>query len=350
MNGKRRIVLWVIGSFLILGLNIRRDLYFVSKKYEWIPIETKTLHRSVTNTGVLEALQVSEIKSNVDEIVEKKYVQEGESVKKGQLLIELSRVQTQLEYEQSKNSYLNADVEYKKISRELEIQKKLLKNLAVSRSQVKETAQSKEKSKSTLDIAKRQLDIVRQKLESTSVRSPLNGVVLKDFTKLGDKIAPGKELVTVGDISRFIVRTKVDELDIQQVHPNQQVLITADAYPGKTMEGLVQKIATQAERETFAKIEVIIDITKPGDVALKHNLSVRVYILTEEIPNALGIPLKAVVQKKGDRAKVIMKKWLNLVQEADVTLGRVAGDEVEVLSGLKSGVRVGVEKGSGEAP
>lgn len=334
----------------LLGLNLARDLYFVSQKYDWVPVETKTLNRSVTNTGVLEAVSVSEIKSNVDEAVEKKYVQEGDPVKKGQLLVELSRVQTQLEYEQSKNSYLNAEVEFKKVSRELEIQRKLLRNLAVSRSQVEETAQSKEKAKSALDIAARQLDIVRQKLESTSVRSPLDGVVLKDFTKEGDKTSPGKEIITVGDISKFIVRTKVDELDIQQVHPDQRVRITADAYPGKIMEGVVQKIATQAERETFAKIEVIIDITNPGDVNLKHNLSVRVYILTEDIPNALGIPLKAVLQKKGNSARVVVKKAINIVQEKKVELGRVAGDEVEVISGLKSGALVGVEKGSEAAP
>lgn len=341
-----RILLWVTSPLLLFALNLTRDLRYVSKKYEWVRVETKTLNRSVTNTGVLEANQVSEIKSNVDEIVEKKYVQEGQSVKKGQLLVELSRIQTQLEFEQSKNSYLNAEVEFKKVSRELEIQKKLLKNLAVSRSQVEETAQSKEKSKSALDIAARQLDIVRKKLESTSVRSPLDGVVLKDFTKLGEKIAPGKEIITVGDISKFIVRTKVDELDIQQVHQGQRVRITADAYPGKTMGGIVHKIASQAERETFAKVEVLIDIIDAANVDLKHNLSVRVYILTEDIPDALGIPLKAVLQKKGNIARVVVKKWLNIVQERKVQLGRVAGDEVEVVSGLKSGALVGVEKGS----
>jgi glycine cleavage system H protein len=182
----------MVGVVALLALNVHRDLNFVAKKYEWVTIQKKTLHRSVTNTGVLEALQVSEIKSNVDETVEKKYVQEGQAVKKGQLLVELSRVQTQLEFEQSKNSYLNAEVDYKKVSRELEIQKKLLRNLAVSRSQVEETAQSKEKSKSALDIASRQLAIVREKLDSTMVRSPLSGVVLKDATKVGDKVSPVK--------------------------------------------------------------------------------------------------------------------------------------------------------------
>lgn len=344
MSSPRRSTAWILGSILLLLLNLRRDLNFASKNYDWVPVEQKTLHRSVTNSGVMEAIQVAEIKSEVDELVENKFVQEGQAVKKGQPLVELSRIQTQLEFEQSKNSYLNAEVEYKKVSRELEIQKKLLRNLAVSRSQVDETAQSKEKAKSALDIAARQLDIVRKKLDSTAVKSPMNGVVLKDFTKIGDKLSVGKEIITVGDVSKFIVRTKVDELDIQQVHPSQKVLITADAYPGMQMEGAVQRIATQAERETFAKVEVVIDITNPGQVPLKHNLSVRVYILTEDLPNAIGVPLKSIVRKKGDRGWVIVKNAVGIVRQKAVTLGRVAGDEVEITSGISSGIKVGVEK------
>jgi HlyD family secretion protein len=226
----------------------------------------------------------------------------------------------------------------------LEVQKKLLKNLAVSRSQVEETAQAKEKAKSSLDIAEHQLQIVKEKLDSTSVRSPMEGIVLKDFTKMGDKISPGKEIITVGDVSRFIIRAKVDELDIQQIHQGQKVIITADAYPGQMMQGIVTTIATQAERDTFAKIEVVIDITDPAKVPLKHNLSVRAHIVTEDIPKAVGVPVKAVVRKKGDRGWIVVKSLFNMVREKEVCLGRVAGDEIEITSGLKSGAHVGIEK------
>lgn len=350
MTTLQKRIVWVAGAVVLFGLNIRRDINFASKRYDWKPVIVKTLHQSVSNAGVIEAIQVAEIKSEVDEIVEKKHVQEGQAVRKGQMLVELSRTKTQLEFEQTRNSYLNAESDYKRLTRELEVQKKLLKNLAVSRSQVEETAQSKEKAKSALDIAARQLEIAKEKLDNTSVRSPLNGVVLKDFTKVGDKITPGKEIITVGDISKFIVKTKVDELDIRQVSTGQRVWIEADAFPGQRMEGAVTHIATQAEREAFAKLEVVIDITNPGPVELKHNLSVRVHILTGDIPNSVGIPAKSILSKKGNIARVVIRNKLHMIREKNIEIGRVAGEEVEVTAGLKPGVFVGVEMAEVDQP
>jgi multidrug efflux pump subunit AcrA (membrane-fusion protein) len=147
----RHLLIWTAGILALLFLNLLRDLSFASKKYAWEPLDIKTLHKSISTTGVMEAIRVAEMRSEVNETVLKKMVQEGDAVKKNQPLVELSRTQTQLEFEQSKSSYLNAEAEYRKISRELEIQKKLLKNLAVSRSQVEETAQSKEKAKAALE-------------------------------------------------------------------------------------------------------------------------------------------------------------------------------------------------------
>jgi RND family efflux transporter MFP subunit len=340
----RHLLIWTAGILALLFLNLLRDLSFASKKYAWEPLDIKTLHKSISTTGVMEAIRVAEMRSEVNETVLKKMVQEGDAVKKNQPLVELSRTQTQLEFEQSKSSYLNAEAEYRKISRELEIQKKLLKNLAVSRSQVEETAQSKEKAKAALDISRRQLDIVQEKLNGTLVRSPIDGVVLKDFTKLGDKITAGKEIITVGDISQFIVRCKVDELDIQQVKIGQKVAISADAYPGVTIEGRVKSIATQAEREAFAKVEVIIEIISPDKISLKHNLSVRAHIWTEDIPNTLGVPGKSILRKKGDTAWVVIRNRLYFIREKKIVLGETAGEEVQVKSGLKPGWFVGVEK------
>lgn len=341
---KKLWIFWVLGPIVLIALNLRRDASRAAAKYDWASVETGVLHRGVANPGVMEASRVVEIKSEVDEMVEKKMVQEGQAVKSGQPLVRLTRTRTQLEFEQKRNSHLSAEADFRKATRELAVQKKLLKSMAVSRSQVEDSEQAVERAKAALEISAQELDIMQKKLDSTLVRSPMNGVVLKDYPQPGMAIGTGKDIITVGDISQFVVRTKVDELDIQQVAVGQPVEITADAFPGSVMKGKVRTIATQAEREAFAKIEVLIDITDADKLSLKHNLSVRVNIITEDIPNATSIPTKSVLKKDGSNGWVLARKGFGPARKKKIVLGKVAGDRIQVISGLGGEEQVGIER------
>ncbi|MCG3205643.1 MAG: Multidrug resistance protein MdtA [Elusimicrobia bacterium] len=337
-------ILWGGLPLLLLILNFARDLSHLEKKYEWERLTIGTLHRGVSATGVMEAVDVADIKSEVSEIVEKKLIKEGQTVAVGQPLLELSRAKTLLEHEQKKTAHASIEAEYKKAVRELSVQRSLLKNMAVSRQQVEDAEQAVEKTKSALSISKQEMTFLDKKLASTLVRSPIKGVVLKDFTKLGLRVSEGNNLITVGDISKFVVRTKVDELDINQVRVGQPVDVMADAFSGIVMRGKVLSIATQAERETFAKFEVVIEIVDSGGLELKHNLSVRVNIVTEDIPDTLSVPIKSVIKKEGDNGWVVAKNRFHLISKRRVKLGLVGGDRIQVLKGLKPRQWVGYEK------
>jgi RND family efflux transporter MFP subunit len=346
----RRRIFWIVGPLILLFTNFVRDSWRLQERYEWERVEAKTLNRGVFNPGVMEAFRVAEIKSEVDEIVVKKMVEDGQAVKVGQPLLQLSQTRTKLEYEQKRNALLSAQADVRKTARDVGVQKKLLRNLAVSRQQVDDAGQSFEKAKASLSIAAQEFDIVQKKLASTLVRSPLDGMVLKDYTKVGSAVSTGKELITVGDISKFVVRSKIDELDIQSVKIGQTVQITADAFAGQVMQGSVKSIASQAEREAFAKVEVITDITDAQSLQLKHNLSVRINIVTEQIPNALSVPIKSVIKKDGDTAWVMVRNSLKLIGKRKIKIGKTAGDRVQVLSGLTEGNEVGTESTAVEFP
>jgi len=337
-------------SILLLGLNLRRDLRDLSHEWEWVKTEKETLHCSVKSPGVIEASRVEKIMSEVQERVLSKSVREGDVVKKDQVLMELSRVHVKLEYDQKKNALNEAQSNYERAVREHRIQVKLFRNNAVPESQVEEAKRATGRAKASLDIARQEFAIVKRKWDNTIVRSPMDGVVLKDALFVGAPVTSNQELIVVGDTSRFVVRTKVDELDIRQIHEGQDVDIVVDAYPDMDIKGSVKSIASQADREGFAKIEVVIDIKDAGGARLKHNLSGQVYILTETIEGGLGVPIKAIQKKIKERGWVITRNVFNFICEREVVLGRVAGEKIEVISGLKVGQSVGIplsrEKGS----
>lgn len=339
-----RLIAWVVGPIALFGINFARDIARLQSRYEWEVAAPRTLRIGVPTPGVMEAGRVAEIKSQVEESVFKELVAEGAPVKKGQSILELTRQRTSLEFQQRENAHSGLEAEYKKARRELAIQKKLLRNMAVARQQVDDAAQNVEKYRAAFEVSRQEIALAREKLESTTVRSPMDGVLLKKFTKEGQGLSPGKEIALVGDISKFVVRAKVDELDIARVRVGQPVEIRADAFPNVVMKGVVSSIATQAERDTFAKVEVLIDINDHASATLKHNLSVRVNIITGDVPGALSVPVRSVIKKEGDHGVVVVRNRFHLVERRRVKLGSVGGDRIQILSGLAAGEKVGSEK------
>lgn len=342
MKKYQKYALMAAGILILLMLNIWRDLKSISSNMQWVTITRGPLMRSVSSTGVVEAFLVEKVMTEVRETVLDVFVKEGAHVKKGELLIKLSNENTLLEYQLKKNSYNEALSSFKNAEKEVNIQKKLLKNFAVSQADVDQAVSALEKAAAALDINKRELEISKTKLDSTDVRSPIDGTVLEIQSFQGRKVFGDKEIITVGDTSKFIAKAQIDELDIRQVKMGQKVQVAVDAYPDRIIDGIVDSIGIQASREAFAKIEVIVSLNPEEIKLLKHNLSCRIYIMTDELPDAIGIPQRAILQKEGDYAWVYTKNKLKMVRKQKIKLGLPAGESVEVLSGLKSGAVVGI--------
>lgn len=334
----------VLAASLLFVLNFIRDIRYTLLNTTWQRVEKRTLYESVTNPGILEAARVATIKSQVNETVEEKFVNEGQPVKKGQALLRLTKTQTEIEFEQKKNNYLNAKSEYNKAQQEAANQRKLYATKSISRSQMDDAVQKAAKTKTTLDILKQEFDLMTDQFESTTVRSPIRGVVLKDMTMLGAEVVIGNDLMVVGDASKFVVRTKVNESDIHKIKRGQNVEIKAEAFPHSILKGVVRNIAMQAERETIPKVEVTIEIIDRAGLELKHNLSVIASILVDDIPNAIGVPAASMVKMKGENGWLWVRNRFNIVRLKKVKLGSTAGEYIVVYTGIKSGDQIGLRR------
>lgn len=100
-------------------------------------------------------------------------------------------------------------------------------------------AQNKE-GKATLEVAKRQL-------EYSEVFAPVSGVVLVKSAEAGEYISPGATVVTIADLDHVWLKAYVDETDLGRVKLGQKVWIKTDTFPGKTYEGRISFISSEAE-------------------------------------------------------------------------------------------------------
>ncbi len=131
--------------------------------------------------------------------------------------------------------------------------------------------------------ARAQVAITDTQLRDTVVASPIDGVVLVKSAEIGEVLAAGTTVVSIGDIEHPWLRAYINERDLGRVKLGQPAKLTSDSFPGKTYPGRISFIASEAEftpkqiqtREERVKLvyRIKIDVDNPAH-ELKSNMPV----------------------------------------------------------------------------
>ena len=140
-----------------------------------------------------------------------------------------------------------------------------------------------------IERAKAQLALIDSQLADTIAVSPIDGVVLVKAADVGEVLAPGTSVVTVGDIDHPWLRAYIREQDLGRVKMGSKARVTTDSFPGKVYDGRVSFISSEAEftpkqiqtAEERVKLvyRIKIDIDNPRH-ELKSNMPADAEILT----------------------------------------------------------------------
>ncbi|HOC24383.1 MAG TPA: efflux RND transporter periplasmic adaptor subunit, partial [bacterium] len=154
--------------------------------------------------------------------------------------------------------------------------------------------------------------------------------------KVGDSPFRGQTLVEIPDLATMMVKAKVNEVFISQVHPDQQAVLSVDALPGQQFYGKVLRVATLASRESDSEVktfdvEILID---GADGRLRPGMTAQCQIITDRIKDKLFVPLESVVHKD-DTTIVYIKK--GGFKRREVQIGPKNSDFIVIEKGLKQG-------------
>jgi len=193
----------------------------------------------------------------------------------------------------------------------------------------------------------------KQQVDYCTVTAPMDGVIADIPTTIGvgtviasalSNVSGGTTVMTLSDLSRLFVLATVDESDIGGVIVGQKVEITADAFPGKEFEGVVNRISPQGVTSSnVVTFEVKIEVTSANKSLLKPQMTANVQIIEDTRQNVLTVPMLAVVHQH-QRTYVSVQKPDNTSVDQDVVTGINDGENVEIVSGLNEGDQVLVYK------
>jgi len=141
-----------------------------------------------------------------------------------------------------------------------------------------------------IERARAQAGLAATQLEDSAMRAPSAGIVLSRPVEPGEVVGAGATVLTIGDLGRPTLRAYVTETQLGRVKLGQKVKLTTDSLPGRTFDGAITFIASEAEftpkqiqtPEERVKLVYRIKIEVPNqDGALKNNMPMDAEIATQ---------------------------------------------------------------------
>lgn len=269
----------------------------------------------------------------------------GDRVKRGEPLAFIESP----EIGRAQSDYLRAVAELSVADRAFERAKALFEKKGVSRGEVQRLEGEALHARAAVQEATHHLTILGFTKEAVArlgetgavetampLVSPLSGVVVRHEAQTGAGVDPTQMLYLVADLSVVWVEANVPERDLGRVQVGQPAEIRVQAYPDQ-FSGRVETLGRALEEETRT-LMVRIVVPNRGE-ALKPGMLAQVGLLTDAGEEAVTVPADAV-QRDGERFLLFVEQEPGVFAVREVTVGRTAGNRIEIRSGVESGEKV----------
>ncbi|HXG53454.1 MAG TPA: efflux RND transporter periplasmic adaptor subunit [candidate division Zixibacteria bacterium] len=277
-------------------------------------------------------------------------VEEGDSVKKGQVIARLDDADVVAALRRAQENLRLAEADLHDARENLERQRRLLAMNLIAQADYDAADARYQRVVASIGAARFAVEEARVAVENTRIVAPFDGTVVQKNADVGEIVAPlagaassRAAVVTIADMSSLEVEADVSEANITRVLPEQECEITLDAYPEHRYPGYVSKIVPTADR---AKATVMVKI-KFGryDRRVLPEMSAKVAFLSpatdaggRDARPFLTVPETAVAEREGRR--VVYRVRDGRAVETPVVIGRKVAGLIEVKEGLKEGERV----------
>ncbi len=294
-------------------------------------IRERELVATITATGSIRARRQVNISSDVMGRVIQLNVEEGDQVRRGDLLLRIdpSQLQAALARARAALAQAEAQVSQQRAS-QLQAQREAdrlgdlrARNPDLVSAQALEEAETRvEVERSLLSSAQHAVDQARagvdeatENLSRTTISSPIDGRVIRLNIDEGETVVvgtmnnPGSLLLTIGDLSGVEAVLRVDETDVPRIAPGDSALVELDAFPGQRFAARVATVGNSAIQATGAggpggagpqatvDYEVILTLLDPP-ATLRPDLSATADIIVEQRERALAVPIISVVTRE----------------------------------------------------
>lgn len=269
-----------------------------------IPIDVvgrRTIVVDAQATGVVEPINIIEVKSKASGMIVRLPVETGSLVRAGALLVQVDTRDVKNQVEQAAADLRSAQAALAVAT----AQQQRAEGLHAARiitTQEYETAQlALTQAQGQIVRATTNMDLAQQRLEDATVVAPVSGTIIDKPVSEGQVIASatgsvsgGTTLLRMADLSRVRVRALVNETDIGSIRAGQEARVTVDAYPDRPFDGRVEKVEPQAVVQQSVTMFPVIVALENREGLLKPGMNGEVSVLVERRTAVLAVSNDAV--------------------------------------------------------
>lgn len=287
-----------------------------------IPVDVANVHRQtifVTKqfSGTLEGEEQANIAPKISERITVLNVHVGESVKAGQLLVELDKNGATSQFYQAQAAFNNAEKTFERM-------KALYNEGAIS-------LQSLDGTQTAYEVAKANFEGAKSAVE---LATPIPGVVTAVNVNIGDLTTPGEVLITVAKIGRMRVNFDVNETELSNLAVGHSVQVYSEDRPDTKVSGEIIQLSKSADvRSRTFQLKAAFDNTR--DNWFRPGMFCRVNVPISSQTGTLVVPSTAVLSD-GITSRVFVVHNSRSFQQT-VQVGVTDGKSTEILVGLADG-------------
>ena len=293
-----------------------------------VPAEPAELHAAVRAVGIVAPRDEVRMSFKVGGVVERMDVDVGDTVHAGQVLAVLRGTEVNAAVAQASEAV-------EKSRRDLERAKQLRADEVATQEQVEDLT-------TAYNVAHSNLQAARFNARFATIVAPSDGVVLQRLAFADELVAGGQPVLVLGATGEgWVVRAALADRDAVRVNLGDEARVAIDAFPGRSFEGRVTRIASAADPQT-GTFEVEIEIAPEGARFVRGLVAkVELAIRGAGEPARTVVPVSAIVEANGPAAVVyVLDAAEGVARRREIAVGPIAGERVTVVAGLEPGEQV----------
>lgn len=338
MNNKNYITVAFLAITLLVVSCGNDDKKKVADSSPAVAVTTSAVSEDSSNpfltvSGKVEAVKSADISTRMMGYVDKIYVQVGEKVQNGQLLLSINNSDISAKLAQANAGITEAQTAFANAGKDFQRYTTLFNENSATQKELDDMTAQYNMAKARLEGAEQMKKEVQAQMGYANIRAPFAGVVTNKFINAGDMANPGMPLMEVETPGIYQVLAMVPESEILDIKADSEVEVLLKSL-NKTVKGKVTEVSTSS-KNTGGQYMVKV-VLEESDANILSGMYANVRFPNKrKTMDAIMIPTDAIVHR-GQLTGIYTVSQSNTAVLRWLRLGRTYGDRVEVLSGLSS--------------
>ena len=297
-------------------------------------VATNSNNQFLSVSGKIQASNRTDVSTRMMGYVKKVYVNVGDKVKKGQLLVSINNTDLQAKKAQVNAGIIKANTVFKNAEKNHNRFKNLFGSNSITQKEMDDMTANYEMTKAGLESAKQMKNEINAQFAYTNITAPFSGTVTSKNVEAGNMANPGMPIISLETPGNFEVMAMVPETEISEIRKGTTVDVLVKSI-NKILKGKVTEVSTSA-KNTGGQYLVKIDLDKTDANILSGMFTTVQFPVERKTTSTLVlIPTEAIVTK-GQLSGIYTVSQSNTALLRWLRLGRTFGNQIEVLSGLNT--------------